>query len=77
MFDTVGGRKFTAVTLVILLTTILVWFAKISDTTFANVVVPAVLGYMGSNVVQKWVHKGEANNVSNNGVGEMVENNPT
>lgn len=57
MFDTVGGRKFIAVTLVILLVTILVWFAKISDTTFANVVVPVVLGYMGGNVVQKWVYQ--------------------
>ena len=76
MFDTVGGRKFAVVTLVILLVTILVWFAKISDTTFANVVVPTVLGYRGLNVAQKWVHKGETNNASTNDVTEVVENHP-
>lgn len=76
MFDTVGGRKFVVVTLVILLATVSVWFAKISDITFANVVVPTVLGYMGLNVAQKWVHKGETNNASTKDVAEVAEDNP-
>lgn len=76
MLDTVGGRKFIIVILVILLITILVWFAKITDTTYATVIVPVVLGYMGGNVAQKWVNKGEANAVSTNGVAEVVEDNP-
>lgn len=76
MFDTVGGRKFVVVTLVILLVTVSVWFAKISDITFANVVVPTVLGYMGLNVAQKWVDKGETNNASTDDVTEVVENHP-
>ena len=76
MFDTVGGRKFVAVILVIILVAILVWFAKISDSTFGTVVVSVVLGYMGGNVAQKWVNKGEANAVSTNDVAEVVEDNP-
>ncbi len=76
MLDTVGGRKFIAVILVIVLVAILVWFAKISDSTFGTVVVSVVLGYMGGNVAQKWVNKGEANAVSTNDVAEVVEDNP-
>ena len=76
MLDTVGGRKFIAVILVIVLVATLVWFAKISDSTFGTVIISVVLGYMGGNVAQKWVNKGETNAVSTNDVAEVVEDNP-
>ena len=74
--NSVGGRKFIVVVLSVVLASILVWFAKISDSTFGTVIVSVVLGYMGGNVAQKWVNKGETNAVSTNDVAEVVEDNP-
>lgn len=74
--NSVGGRKFIVVVLSVVLVSILVWFAKISDSTFGTVIVSVVLGYMGGNVAQKWVNKGETNAVSTNDVTEVVEDNP-
>ena len=54
LFLTFGGRKFTLVSLVVFLTTILTWFGKVSETTFSYVVCAVVLGYIGSNVIQKY-----------------------
>ena len=74
--NSVGGRKFIVVVLSVVLVSILVWFAKISDSTFGTVIVSVVLGYMGGNVAQKWVNKGETNAVSTKDVAEVVEDNP-
>lgn len=54
LFSTLGGRKFSLVSLVVFLTTILTWFGKVGETTYSYVVCAVVLGYIGGNVIQKY-----------------------
>ena len=52
LFDNIGGRKFTVTLVTVLLTCLLVWFAKIGDQVYATVILGIVIGYIGGNVAQ-------------------------
>jgi uncharacterized membrane protein len=56
-FDSVGGRKFFTVVLVVLLSSALVYVRAISDQVYSAVVIPVVLAFLTANVMQKKLAK--------------------
>ena len=64
MLDDVGGRKFMLSLLVVLLSTILVWFMKISEEVFQYTVLVTTTTYVTGNVVQKLIERKEGKNGS-------------
>jgi hypothetical protein len=56
-FDSVGGRKFFTVVLVVLLSSALVYVKAISDQVYSAVVIPVVLAFLTANVMQKKLAK--------------------
>jgi hypothetical protein len=59
-FDSVGGRKFFAVILVVILSSGLVYFKAISDQVYSAIIIPVVLAFLTANVAQKRILKTEA-----------------
>jgi hypothetical protein len=51
-YDKTGGRKFFAVMLTMVLTTVLVWFDKIDAGSFSMIWTGVVLGFMGTNAYE-------------------------
>jgi hypothetical protein len=51
-YDVAGGRKFFAVLLTMLLTTVLLWFGKLTDSSFATIWLGVVVGFMGTNAYE-------------------------
>ena len=57
-FAKFGGRRFLLAAGAGVVSTILVWFSKISDTVFASVVIATVAAYITGNVAEAHVTKG-------------------
>ena len=57
MFDTIGGRKFVASILVIVLSTLLVIFGMVGETNYTTIVLGVIGIYVGGNVAQKTFSK--------------------
>ena len=57
MFETMGGRKFVASILVIVLSTLLVIFGMVGETNYTTIVLGVVGIYVGGNVMQKTYSK--------------------
>lgn len=53
MLQNSGGRRFFMAMGCGIACTVLVWFAKIDGSTFRDVVITTVLGYVGGNTYQK------------------------
>ena len=49
----IGGRKFTLVVLVFLVSAVLCWFGKIDQTIFSAITVTLITGFITGNVLQK------------------------
>ena len=67
MFETIGGRKFVASILVIILFTILVVFGMVGETNYTTIVLGVIGIYVGGNVAQKTFSKtkeGESDGIS-------------
>ena len=52
-FDNLGGRKFIATMTIFILTSMLMWFGKITDGVFQNIFISTIVAYIGGNVYQK------------------------
>lgn len=59
-FDKIGGRKFAIVLLSLLLSFSLVWFGKMTDQIFANIVMTTLALYIAGNVTQKFKVSGDS-----------------
>lgn len=57
MFETIGGRKFVASILVIVLSTLLVIFGIVGETNYTTIVLGVIGIYVGGNVAQKTFSK--------------------
>ena len=53
MMLAVGGRRFLITVGVGLMTAALVWYAKISDSVFRDVIIATVAAYIAGNTIQK------------------------
>ena len=65
-FDNLGGRKFVATMTIFILTSMLIWFGKITDEVFQNVFISTIVTYIGGNVYQKVNEKLEVNTKETN-----------
>lgn len=59
----IGGRKFFAIVLVIVLASLLVWFSKISDGVYSTILLALVPLFFGANVSQKALVKQSASSL--------------
>lgn len=78
MFETIGGRKFAASVLVIILSALLVIFGMVGETNYTTIVLGVIGIYVSGNVAQKTFSKtkeGELNDVSNNNNAELSKEN--
>jgi hypothetical protein len=53
IFSSVGGRRFTLSLLTLASINVLLWFAKMTDVVYRDVLIATVAVYVAGNVIQK------------------------
>ena len=53
IFATVGGRRFTLTLLTLASINVLLWFSKMTDVVYRDVIIATVAVYVAGNVIQK------------------------
>jgi hypothetical protein len=53
IFSSVGGRRFTLALLTLASINVLLWFAKMTDVVYRDVLIATVAVYVAGNVIQK------------------------